>query len=105
TVAATSTAAAITATAATWTGLFRLRSVHPQGTTVVVVVIEGFDCRIQLGLVAEGHKGKTFGLSGFTVGDDFHPFNRAVGREKARNIFFSRSVGQVAHVNIHLIRF
>jgi hypothetical protein len=103
--AAATTAAITAAAAATWTSFFRLGSVHPEGATVVVIVVESLDGCIQLTLVTEGHKGKSLGLPGFTVGNDFHPFNRSKSGEEASNISFSSSVGQIAHVNIHLIRF
>jgi hypothetical protein len=72
----TTTAAAITAAATTtWAGLFRLGSIHAESTTVVVVIVESLDGCIQLGLITEGHEGKSLGLPGFTVGDDFDPFD------------------------------
>jgi len=105
-VAATTTAAAITATAtATWTGLFRLGSIHAESTTIVVVIVESLNGCVQLSLITEGHESKSLGLPGFTVGDDFDPFNRSKSGEEASNVSFSSSVGQVAHVDIHLIQF
>jgi hypothetical protein len=109
TAAAAVTAAATTtvtaATTAAWTGFFRFGSVHAKSTTVVVVIVESLDGCIQLSLVTEGHESKSLGLPGFTVGDDFDPFNRSKSGEEASNISFSSSVGQVAHVDIHLIQF
>jgi hypothetical protein len=103
--AAVTAAATTTVTAAAWTGFFRFGSVHAKSTTVVVVIVESLDGCIQLSLVTEGHESKSLGLPGFTVGDDFDPFNRSKSGEEASNISFSSSVGQVAHVDIHLIQF
>ena len=67
------------------------------------MIVEGFDSRIQLRLVAEGHESESLGLPGFAVGDDFYPFDRSKCGKEVRNFSFSSSVGQVAHVDIHCI--
>ena len=96
---------ALVSAAATWTGLFRLRSVHAKWTSVEIVIVEGFNSRIQLGLVAEGHESETLGLSGLAIGDDFDPFDRSKSGKETSDVSFSSSVGQVAHVDIHCLQF
>jgi len=108
-VAATTTTTAAVATTTesttTWAGFFWLGCVHAQRAAVVVILVKGLDGRVQLGLVTECHEGEAFGLAGLTVGDDFDPFDRSKSGEEAGDVSFSSGVGQVAHVNVHLIRF
>ena len=98
-------AAATTGTESAGFGFFRFRSVHAKRAALIVVTIERFDRSIHLALVAERHECKSFGSACLAVGDDFYPFDRSISGEEASNVFFSSSVGQVAHVNIHLIQF
>ncbi len=102
--AATATAVATTTTAA-WTGFLGLGSIHAESATVVIILVESLDGCVQLGLVTERHESKSLGLPGFTVGDDFDPFNRSESGEECGNVSFSSGVGQIAHVDIHLIQF
>ena len=104
--AATTTAAAVaTTTAATWTSFLGFGWVHTKWTTIVVIIVEGFDSRVQLGLVTEGDESKSLGLPGFTIRDDFDPFDRSKSGKETSDVSFSSSVGQVAHVDIHCFQF
>ena len=105
TIAAATTTAVAATTAATWTGFLGLRSIHAESAAVVIILVESLDGCIQLGLITKRHESESFGLPGFAVGDDFDPFNRSKSGEEAGDVSFSSSVGQVAHVDIHLIQF
>jgi hypothetical protein len=71
---------------------------------MIILFVESFDCRIELGLVTKCHERESLGLSGFTISDDFNPFDGAVCGEEVGD-FFCCCVGQIAHINVHLFYF
>jgi hypothetical protein len=105
--AATSAAAVSTATATATAraGFFWFGWVHAERASVEIVAVEGFDRRVELGLVAERDEGKALGLSGFTVSNDIDSFDRSEIGKETGNVSFCSSVGQVAHVDVHCIQF
>ena len=72
---------------------------------MIILFVEAFDGRIELGLVTKCNERESLGLSGITIGDDFDPFDGAVFGEEVRDVSFSCCVGQVAHINVHLFYF
>ena len=67
--------------------------------------IESLNRGIQLALVTKCYECEAFGAARLAVGDDFDPFNRAVGGEEISNVFLGSGVGQVAHIDVHLYYF
>lgn len=104
-VAATATAAATISATAAGTGFTGFGGIYAKRAALVILVVEAFNGRVELGLIAEGHERKSLGLAGIAVGNDFDPFNGAVCGEEVGDVSFGCCVGQVAHINVHLFYF
>jgi hypothetical protein len=96
-VAATTSATATTAC----TGLTRLGRIHAQRATSQVGTIHRLRGFGDLRGICQGHEGKASWSAGLAVSDQFHTLNGSEGGECFCYFFFSSTVGQIAHIDVH----
>jgi len=103
TAAAATFVATATATATTTTAGAGFGCVDAKRATAEVFFVECLDGIVEAALVSECDECEAFGLSGVAVSDDFDAFDGAEFGEENVEIVFGSGVGQVAHVNIHIV--
>jgi len=102
TAAAATFVATATATTTTTAGA-GFGCVDAKRATAEVFFVECLDGIVEAALVSECDECEAFGLSGVAVSDDFDAFDGAEFGEENVEIVFGSGVGQVAHVNIHIV--